>query len=358
MSVRQFLLDEWRQFARLNRSDRPWEMPVAAALAIGLPIFFGAAQGELGLGLAASLGGLVFLHLPATPLAHRMAWLMACAFGMTGSHALGMLGHLVPTLVLPLLMLITILVTMVCRFYAAPPPGGLFFVMAAAIGAYSPVHGRDALVQVGAVAVGGVLAVAIAFLYSLHILSRRGPPAPNPLPQPDFDVVVVESVVIGGFVGLSLLAAHALQLERPYWVPVSCLAVIQGASLRAAWSKQVQRSLGTAFGLLLFLGIAQLPLGPWGIAGMVTALALVVEVLVVRHYGLATVFITPMAILLAEAAQGAAMNPQTLMQARLVDSVLGAVIGVIGAAFLHSPHIRYTLSGALRRLWPDRTRDA
>lgn len=164
--------------------------------------------------------------------------------------------------------------------------------------------------------------------------------------------------MIGGFVGLSLLAAHALQLERPYWVPVSCLAVIQGASLRAAWSKQVQRSLGTAFGLLLFLGIAQLPLGPWGIAGMVTALALVVEVLVVRHYGLATVFITPMAILLAEAAQGAAMNPQTLMQARLVDSVLGAVIGVIGAAFLHSPRIRYTLSGALRRLWPDRTRDA
>lgn len=353
MGLKQFLVEEWRALARVNRSDRPWEMPVAAALAIGLPIFFGAAQGELGLGLAASLGGLVFLHLPATPLAHRMAWLMACGFGMTGSHALGMLGHLVPTLVVPLLVVITILVTMVCRFYAAPPPGGLFFVMAAAIAAYSPVHGRDALVQVGAVALGTVLAVAMAFLYSLHIVRRHGAPAPKPPLQSDFDVVVVESVVIGGFVGLSLLAAQALQLQRPYWVPVSCLAIIQGASLRAAWTKQLQRSLGTAGGLLVFLGIAQVPLGPWGVAGVVTALALMVEMLVVRHYGLATVLITPMAILQAEAAQGTALDPQILMQARLVDSVLGAAIGVLGAACLHSPRFRSAVSATLRRMWPD-----
>ena len=50
---------------------------------------------------------------------------MACAFGMTGSHAMGMLGHLYPPLVVPLLVIITILVTMVCRFYAGPPPGSL-----------------------------------------------------------------------------------------------------------------------------------------------------------------------------------------------------------------------------------------
>ncbi len=68
MAMRQFLFDEWRALASLNRSDRPWEMPAAAALASGLPIFIGAAFGELGLGLAASLGGLVFLHLPATRL--------------------------------------------------------------------------------------------------------------------------------------------------------------------------------------------------------------------------------------------------------------------------------------------------
>ncbi len=353
MALKPFLLNEWRQLARVNRSDRPWEMPVAAALASGLPIFIGAAYGELGLGLAGSLGGLVFLHLPATRLAHRMAWLMACAFGMGCSYALGLLGHLVPPLVVPLLMLITVLVTMVCRFYAAPPPGSLFFVMAAAIGAYSPVHGRDAILQVGAVALGTVLAVAIAFFYSLHIVSRHGVPAPSAPAQPGFDHVVVDSVMIAGFVGLSLVAAHALQLDRPYWVPVSCLAIIQGASLRAAWTRQVQRTLGTALGLLVFLGIVQLPLGPWTVAAVVTALTLVIETLVVRHYGLAAVFITPLALLLAEAGQGFVAAPQPLMQARLMDTVVGSTLGLVGAACLHSPRIRAAVGAGLRRLLPE-----
>lgn len=351
-SARQWLASEWRHLTHVNRSDRPWEMPVAAALATGLPLCAGVAYGEPGLGLAGSLGGLVFLHLPNTRLPHRMAWLMACAFGMTASHALGMLGHYHPSLTVPLLALITLLVTMVCRFYAAPPPGSLFFVMAAAIGAFSPFHGRDAIAQIGAVALGTVLAVAIAFLYSLRVVMRHGVPAPSRRPPAGFDFVVVDSVVIAAFVGLSLLAAQALQLERPYWVPVSCLAIIQGASLRAAWTRQLQRIIGTALGLLLFFAIAQMPLGPWGLAGTVTALALVIEVFVVRHYGLATVFITPLALLLAEAGQATAMPPLPLMQARLTDTVLGAVIGLAGAACLHSARCRELIGTGLRRLRP------
>lgn len=319
---------------------------------LGLPIFAGTAYGEVGLGLAGSIGGLVFLHLPATRLAHRMAWLMACAFGMIASHSLGMLGHFYPNLVVPLLALITTLVTMVCRFYLAPPPGSLFFVMAAAMAAYTPVQGRAAVLQVGALALGTVLAVGIAFLYSLRVVSRHGVPAPSPRVEPSFDFVVVDSVLIGSFVGLSLLTAHALQLDRPYWVPVSCLAIIQGASLRAAWTRHFHRIMGTALGLLVFLGIAEFPLGPWGVAAVLTALTLVIETLVVRHYGLATVFITPLTLLLAEAGQQSVMAPQQLMQARLVDTMVGAVLGLAGAACLHSPRLRAALGAGLRRVLP------
>lgn len=352
MALKHLLLHELRQLTHIHRSDRPWQMPVAAAFASGLPLFVGAAYGELGLGLAGSLGGLVFLHLPPTRLSHRMAWLMACGFGMVACHALGLLGHMVPLLVVPLLAAITILVTMVCRFYAAPPPGSLFFVMAAAIAAYSPVQGRAALVQVGALAFGAVGAFAIAFVYSLHMLGRGTPPAVPAAPAPEFGYVVLDSVVIGAFVGLSLLVAHALQLDRPYWVPISCLAIIQGASLRAAWTRQLQRILGTGVGLLVFLAIVQVPLGPWGIAGVLTLLTLVIETLVVRHYGLAAVFITPLTILLAEAGQSSAFEPARLMQARLVDTVVGAVLGLAGAACLHSPRFRARLDAGLRRVLP------
>jgi hypothetical protein len=185
--MRQFLADEWRALATLNRSDRPWEMPAAAALASGLQSSSAWPSTNPGWDWQDRLAAWSFCTCPRR--GWRSAW---------------------PALVVPLLVTITLLVTMVCRFFAAPPPGLLFFVMAAAIGAHSPVHGRDALTQVGAVALGTTVAVAIAFLYCLYMLSRHGVPAPNPPSQPDFNIVVTDSVVMATFVGLSLLAAHAL----------------------------------------------------------------------------------------------------------------------------------------------------
>ena len=79
------------------------------------------------------------------------------------------------------------------------------------------------------------------------------------------------------------------------------------------------------------------------------------EILVVRHYGLAAVFITPLAILLVEAGQGSVMAPQQLMQARLVDTVVGCMLGLACAACMHSPRFRLVVGAGLRRLWPDDT---
>ena len=68
-----------RLLVTIKPSDRPWQMPFAAALANGLPLFVGAYFGHLEYGLISSLGGLAFLYLPDTPMAHRMVSLMAAA---------------------------------------------------------------------------------------------------------------------------------------------------------------------------------------------------------------------------------------------------------------------------------------
>lgn len=52
--VRHFLGEEWRHLSSLQSSDRPWHMPLAAALAIGLPLLAGAWFDRLDLGLVAS----------------------------------------------------------------------------------------------------------------------------------------------------------------------------------------------------------------------------------------------------------------------------------------------------------------
>ncbi len=336
----------------VNPSERRWQMPFCAALATGLPLLIGAWFDHLGYGLVSSLGGLVFLYAPNTRLSHRMVSLMACAFGMSACYALGAMSHFLPALLIPLLTFIAILVSMVCRFYVLGPPGSLFFIMAAAIGAYTPIELEQIPLYVGLVTMGGLLAYLIAFFYSVYILRLQAPQPVAPLPPASFGFVIFDSIVIGALVGISLLLAQALQLERPYWVPVSCVAVIQGASLRAVWTKQVHRVVGTGVGLLVSWALLLLPLDKWGVALTMMALAFIIEVLVVRHYGLAAVFITPLTILLAEAAALGHGSPDALLLARFVDTVLGSVVGLAGGVCLHSPRFRDALGRPIRRLFP------
>lgn len=343
--------DELRQLVTIKPSDRPWQMPFAAALANGLPLFVGAYFGHLEYGLISSLGGLAFLYLPDTPMAHRMVSLMAAAFGMIACYALGVMSHLVPASMTPVLTFIAILVTMVCRFYRVGVPGSLFFIMAAAIGAYTPGDVMELPLKVGLLAMGSLLACLIAFFYSLFILSRRAPRPVEPQPPATFDFVIFDSLVIGLAVGLSLAAAQLLQLDNAYWVPVSCLAVIQGMSLRAVWDKQVQRLLGTAIGLGVSWLLLSLPLDAWRIAAVITALAFIVETAVVRHYGFAAIFITPLTLLLAEAGKVGQIDPGVLIKARFIDTLLGCALGLAGGVCLHTPRIREALSRPLRRLF-------
>ena len=77
----------------LQRSDRPWELPFAAAMASGVPLAVGALAGMPQAGSLGAVAGLSFLYLPATRLHHRIPVIMACAFGMVGSYAVGVAGN-------------------------------------------------------------------------------------------------------------------------------------------------------------------------------------------------------------------------------------------------------------------------
>lgn len=349
-NFRRLLQEEFRHLTSLNTSDRPWQMPLAAALASGLPLLVGAWFGHLEYGLISSLGGMVFLSLPETPLHHRMLTLMACVFAMIASFTAGVISHLVPLLMVPALIFVSAVVMMTCRYYNLGPPGGFFFILAASVGAYMPGGVLDVPLKVGLLTMGSLLASLLAFAYSLYIArSRPAQPAP-PLPAPSFDYVIFDSLVIGLFVGVSLGIAQLLGMRQPYWVPISCLAVIQGMSLRAVWTKQIHRIVGTAAGLLVAWALLSLPLDAWRIAFLMIALAFVIELLVVRHYALAAIFITPLTLLLAEAPHLGETPIAPMIYARFWDTVLGCLVGLLGGVCLHSPTIRARLDKPLRRL--------
>lgn len=336
-----------------QRSDRPWQLPFAAAVASSMPVAVGAYLGLPWAGALGAVAGLSFLYLPATSLHHRIPVIMACAFGMVSSYALGLVSHVVPGAAIVVVACLAAAALLFCKAQAVIPPGPIFMVMAASIAAFSPVQEFSAAVQnLGYFVLGCIWACAIAVAYSAYILRHRDPEhmfTPSPA---DLKVALVDSVITGLFVGASLAVAATLGLEKAYWVPVSCLAVMQGVTLRASWRRNVHRIVGTALGMGLTWLLLPFLVNAWTLFLAVALLTFLIETAVVRHYAFAAIFITPLTILLAESINPGATSTLVLMQTRLIDTVIGALVGLVGAFFLHDKAVRCAVEKALAAIRP------
>ncbi len=79
-----------------------------------------------------------------------------------------------------------------------------------------------------------------------------------------------------------------------------------------------------------------------------------IETLVVRHYGFAVVFVTPVTILLAKAVTLGGTPAGEVIQAGFFDTVVGCVVGLAGGFCLHSPAFRARVGAQIDRLIPAR----
>ncbi|WP_139123205.1 FUSC family protein, partial [Cellulosimicrobium cellulans] len=129
-------------------------------------------------------------------------------------------------------------------------------------------------------------------------------------------------------------AASAVGLGHAAWATMGATAVLQGDSTRAAVVRGLQRGAGTVAGAVLAWPLLAAPLGFWGTAAVVVALQIVTEVVVARHYGLAMLTITPMALLMTSIAHPAV--PAALALDRAAGTVIGAVVGVLAVVLVHA----------------------
>jgi len=276
---------------------------------------------------------MVFLYLPRTKLPHRLGIMALCALAGCAFFAVGL--ALAGTELLAVLGtgLVAMLATVLCRLLQRSPPGSLFLTMPAAIAAFAPAGQGGGAERLGAYASGCLFALLMALIYSMHIKSRHPRRPITPLAEPRA-LIASDAIVLGVTVALACLAAMALDLARPYWVAVSAVTIMQGTTLQVAWQRKVHRIAGTLAGLLLAWPLLQWIGEPTHAALAIVLLLFVVETLVVRHYAAAVMFITPMAILLAETAHlqpgQHAVATGAILQARLIDTMLGAALGLAG----------------------------
>ncbi|SNT71260.1 FUSC family protein [Psychrobacter sp. LV10R520-6] len=345
ISIKSLIRGELAHLLTVNRSQRPWHMPIIAAIAISFPVFVGAYFGALPSGIKASLGALVILNLPLVgKLPYRLVTVMAWGFAMSLCFALGLIAQQVPIIRLPVFTLIAFGIVIFGRYYRQPPPAGLFVMMASAIALFIPLPLVQVLPATGLVMLGSGFALTMALLYSLFLLATREViPAPTHTYQPD---TIIESIMVAGFISLTLLIAVMLEMSNPYWAAVSCFIIIQGIHLRTMWIKQFHRLLGTLIGVGLASWMLSWGLEIWGVAVAILIMMLCIETLVDRHYGLAVIFITPLTIFIAEYGSGLPFSPQAyqnVIHARLLDTALGCLVGLSGGMVMQLTNFRVPL---------------
>ncbi|MEU5531853.1 FUSC family protein [Streptomyces sp. NPDC020362] len=124
-------------------------------------------------------------------------------------------------------------------------------------------------------------------------------------------------------------ASLALGVGRPYWALVTAASLYQ-VNVTLTWSRGVQRVVGNLVGVLVFAAVA--PLAHLHQAALVLcclAFNFGAEALIGRNYWLGSVCVTPMALLVTEFAR--AQDPGRLITERVVDTVVGALVGFVAA---------------------------
>ncbi|MFP5346526.1 MAG: FUSC family protein [Actinomycetes bacterium] len=120
-------------------------------------------------------------------------------------------------------------------------------------------------------------------------------------------------------------AATAVGIGHPYWATVAAVVPLSARSLTAQLVRAGNRMIGTLLGLLPSAALLALHLKPLPTVLVVAGLQIGAELLVGRHYGVALLFITPMALLMGQVAAPRPMGQ--LLFDRGVETVIGALIG-------------------------------
>jgi uncharacterized membrane protein YccC len=131
------------------------------------------------------------------------------------------------------------------------------------------------------------------------------------------------AALLAGVAGALLVGTHW------YWAMVGAVAAVGGAHVTARLIRGVQRLVGTLLGVLIAAGLLALDLPPWVVLLVAVALQAGAELFVGRNYGIAMLFITPLALLMVSLASPVA--PEMLLRDRVIETVIGVAVGTIVA---------------------------
>ncbi len=213
------------------------------------------------------------------------------------------------------------------------PPGPMFPVFAVATASAIPSTPTLVLEAGGVVGATAVFAVVLGvgevlLLRSTGLRPADPPALPGP-PMPSMARQRIHLIRCGVVVIVAGSIATASAIGHPYWAMVAAVTPLTVFTFRGQIIRGIHRVAGTAVGLALAAGLLLLPIPTLILLIMFALFQALIELLVVRHYGLALIFITPLALLSVQLA-----NPEPIAQLitdRFAETIIGVAVGLAAA---------------------------
>lgn len=226
------------------------------------------------------------------------------------------------------------------------PAGPFFFLYAFTTTAGVPEQGQ---LWESALAAGGSAATIVA----LGFLSRRSSPgsttrAPRPQPERvDWPEALARASRYAVAVGAAGSVAIASGQGHQHWAILAATAPIAAADLAGAANRVVHSIIGTFAGVALTGALLQVDWSPLGLALLLAALQFANELYAVRHYSLALVFLTPVALMMTSFV--VATPARELIGDRVVETGIGAALALL---LVGATSGMRSLSGRAGGPWP------
>lgn len=346
-SEKHWVNQELMSLVELKETERLWHISLLNSLCVGMPILAGYFLGNIELGLGAAFCGFVILYLPNTKITHRMLTLMGVSYAFLISFAIGIGTSFHPLVSAISLGVYASIVHWVTVKLGLKAPGNFFILIIAVIAGCQPFEFSTITDRIGAMALATMFTCIVGFLYSIYI-NKKYTPVPEVIRTKWRYANVFESMIWGVFTFLSVLAGHYLVEHNPYWVPVSCLAVMQGVGAKQIWQRSYHRIIGTFVGMGLTWILLTLNMNQLQVIICIMVLQFIIQMLILRNYALAVIFITPMTILLADSDIGY-LDVNELIYIRMKDITLGSLIGALGGWVIYHEKLRLKAIRKLRK---------
>lgn len=318
---------------------RRWPLALQAGLAMALPIVVLAVVGRGDIALLAATGAFTVIYGGWLRPRERARFAPLVAVALVACAALGTLAAGGGTIaVLAGVLVLSVVSAATAGWVSLGPPGPVFFVLVFGLSAQvtavrDGARTVDPWLYLAVVAGASAFACLVVAAPLLRRRYRREPARPLrelfPRRWSSAARALTLRAAIVAVVGVG--AAVFVDPERSYWIVCAGLAVVgMPVGRRDAATRGIHRTVGTVVGAGVYLLLAFLPLPVWALGVLLGLLQVAIELVVVRHYALALVFITPLVLLIIGAATGTAETVPLALE-RVVDTVVGALVGTLAA---------------------------